>query len=75
MKFDAWLKLEGLDDAAAADRIGDCSEHAVKKWRYGERIPRADKMRRIQEISGGAVSPPDWYSEPANESPAQGVAA
>ncbi len=60
MKLSDFLKASGLDDEAFAAQVGDCSAHAVKKWRYAERTPRPDQMRRIAEITDGKVTPNDF---------------
>ena len=53
------MKQHSLDDAAMAALIGDVSPSAVKKWRYGERIPRRAQMRRIVAVTSGAVQASD----------------
>lgn len=60
MKLSDFLRAAGLDDEAFAAQMGDCSAHAVKKWRYAERVPRPDQMRRIAEITEGKVTPNDF---------------
>ena len=54
------MREEGLDDDAFAERIGDCSGHAVKKWKYGEREPDAGTMFRIESATDGKVTLQDW---------------
>jgi hypothetical protein len=61
MKLDEYLRTNNLDDEAFAALIGDHSAHAVKKWRYGERTPRADAMRKIHEVTNGCVTPTDFF--------------
>ena len=60
MKLIDWMKQKNLDDEAVATLHGDCSAGAVKKWKYGERIPRDAQMRRLIEISEGAVTANDF---------------
>lgn len=43
-----------------ATRIG-ASVSAVRKWARDERIPGKDQMRRIAEVTDGAVMPIDFY--------------
>jgi hypothetical protein len=69
MKLSDFMKAAGLDDEALAARVGECSAHAVKKWRYQERVPRPEQMRRIAEITEGKVTPNDFVLSP----PAEGV--
>ena len=60
MDLTSFMKVNSLDDAAMAALIGGCSASAVKKWRYGERIPRSDHLRRIATATGGQVTPNDF---------------
>ena len=60
MKLSAYMEQNGLTPDAMAQRVGDCSESAVRKWMYGERVPRADQLRRIFEVTEGAVSANDF---------------
>lgn len=64
-----YMKASGLEDEGFANSVGGCSAHAVKKWRYRERVPRPDQMRRIAEITGGKVTPNDFVL-PAPDQPA-----
>lgn len=60
MKLADFMKDRGLDDAAMAVLIGEASEGAVKKWRYGERTPRPNQMTRITAATAGAVTANDF---------------
>lgn len=69
MRLIEYMRQEGLSDAAFAARFNDampkrqrCGEHAVKKWKYGERRPDADGILRIETITAGAVTLRDWSS-------------
>ena len=62
MKLLDYMRVEDLDDEAMAGRIGGCSAHAVKKWKYGERSPDPDRIIRIEEVTGGKVGLRDWSS-------------
>ncbi len=64
MKLDEFMKGAGLDDAAMASLVGDCSAFAVKKWRYGERTPRGPQMLRIVQATDGKVTPNDFANIP-----------
>ena len=75
MKLGAYMRANDLDDEAMAALIGDCTAHAVKKWRYAERLPRSEAMRRIQEVTGGQVAPADFFGTSAPESPANASGA
>ena len=74
MKLSAYMKESGIDDDAMAASIGDCSAGAVRKWKYGERIPRPDHLRRITEATKGAVTANDFFDTPAAEADTPGVA-
>lgn len=73
MKLLDYMSTNDLTDEAMAERIGDCSASAVKKWKYGERSPDADRIIRIEEVTDGAVGLKDWAAE--NFPPAQAVAS
>lgn len=76
MKLDAFMKANDLDDAGMASLIGDCSEGAVKKWRYRERTPRPAQMQRIFTATNGAVTPNDFMDgAPSDVEPVQQGAA
>lgn len=55
MKLLDYMRQEGIDDDAFAKLVGDCTGYAVKKWKYGERQPPADKVIRIEEVTNGNV--------------------
>jgi hypothetical protein len=67
MQLAEYIKASGLEDESFAALVGSCSPHAVKKWRYQERIPRPDQMRRIAEVTAGAVTPNDFVLQPQPE--------
>lgn len=46
-----------------AKQIGVTAE-AVRLWEIGRRMPRRAVMARIAEITGGAVTPADFYAAP-----------
>lgn len=60
MKLYDWLVSNDITDDEFASRVGT-SPHAVKKWRYGERRPRADAVARIVEATAGKVTAHDFY--------------
>jgi DNA-binding transcriptional regulator YdaS (Cro superfamily) len=68
MKLDEFMKDAGLDDVGMAALIGECSEFAVKKWRYGERTPRPPQMLRILQATDGKVTPNDFANIPESPS-------
>ena len=60
MKLLDWMRDQKMDDGALAKLVGDCSHHAVKKWKYGERMPPADVIVRIEEITRKKVTLRDF---------------
>ncbi|BAU91196.1 hypothetical protein MPPM_2591 [Methylorubrum populi] len=60
MQLDAYLRANDLTDEAFARRLGPgVSAWAVRKWRYGQRIPRLAQQRRIREATDGEVTAND----------------
>lgn len=59
MTLTEFMKSRSLTDAQLAEML-DCSPGALRKWRYGERTPRPDQMRRILEVTDGLVTPNDF---------------
>lgn len=64
MKLLDWLRRENITDEAFAERVGDCTAHAVKKWKYGERLPPGDKIVRIEDVTGRQVTLRDLIAAP-----------
>jgi len=60
MKLGSYMSERDLGDAAMAAQIGGCSASAVRKWRYGHRVPRAPVIIRIRQITGGLVTANDF---------------
>jgi len=54
------MTRDGVSADEMADRIGDCSASAVRKWAADERLPRAEQQRRIYEVTNGEVTPNDF---------------
>ena len=64
MTLSEYMLTSDIDDDAMAALIGGCTAHAVKKWRYRERMPRPEAMRRIFEVTGGRVTANDFMTSP-----------
>ena len=47
------------------------TEHAVAHWSRGKRIPRRAMMARIQQATGGKVTPADFYAGQLESAPPQ----
>lgn len=61
MKLATYMQRHKLDDAAFAKMVGGgCSTEAVRKWRYGQRVPRPSVIQRVDDITRGAVTLSDF---------------
>lgn len=67
MKLLEYLKVHDISDEQFAAQIGGCSVSAVRKWKYGDRVPRLPELVRIEELTGGAVTARDFLSEDTTE--------
>ena len=61
MKLSEWLHKNNTSAADFAESI-DLSVQAAYKYIGGERIPRPEIMKRISEVTLGAVTPNDFYN-------------
>lgn len=66
MTLKEYMKANRIKDAAMASLI-PCSIGAVRKWKRHERIPRPSQIRRIKEVTDGAVCPDDFLGIPPDE--------
>lgn len=60
MKLATYMADKGISARQMADLIGEVSESGVRKWMYAERVPRLEQMRRIADVTDGAVQPNDF---------------
>ena len=60
MRLIDYLEEHDLSDEAFALLIGGITKHAVKKWRYRERVPDPVRLIRIEDVTKGAVTLRDW---------------
>jgi hypothetical protein len=65
MQLIEWMREANLTDVDVATMVGGVSSHAVKKWKYGERVPRRAELQRLADISAGKVSPNDFVFAPS----------
>lgn len=72
MTLHEYMNGQSITDADMAVKLG-CSEGAVKKWRYRERTPRPDQLRRIFEITEGAVTANDFMAPPLSPDRAEQI--
>lgn len=69
------MREHDVNDETFAELVGDCTAHAVKKWKYGERQPPGDKIIRIEDVTRGDVTLRDLVAVPAAESTSAGASA
>ena len=74
MTLAEWMSQQGLTEAQAALRFG-VTQAAVNKYRRRLRIPRPAVMRRIAEVTGGAVTPNDFHQAAQPTAPSEEIAA
>ncbi|MCX5581456.1 hypothetical protein [Kaistia terrae] len=67
MKLTSYLSDNKIDEKAFGAQLG-VSEFAVRKWRYGQRVPNVATIQLISEITGGKVGFPDWLVDQARAS-------
>lgn len=60
MRLQTWREGVGKERADVARACGVTAE-AVRLWEVGERMPRRDQMATIAELSGGQVTPNDFF--------------
>lgn len=60
MKLAQYLTDKNIPLEQFAADMGGLSASGVRKWIYGERVPRPDQMRKIAELTGGLVEPNDF---------------
>lgn len=67
MKLAQYLTDKNISPEQFAADMGGLSISGIRKWMYGERVPRPDQMRKIAELTGGLVQPNDFIlsAEPA----------
>ncbi len=63
MKLHDYLKDCGISDAEFGSLV-EASEDAVRKWKYGQRMPRPQVLARIREVTNGAVTANDFLPAP-----------
>lgn len=70
MKLDAYLRDRDLTDEKFADIIG-VDRSAVTRWRNGTVCPEPLNQRKILEVTGGLVTPNDFFDLPRPARPAR----
>ncbi len=64
MRFAEYLATHNHSDAEFAALIG-VTRQAVHRYKTGERVPDQAIMASIFEVTGGAVTPNDFFNIPA----------
>jgi transcriptional regulator with XRE-family HTH domain len=73
MTLDSWRSTNGLSFAELGRRLG-CSRQQALRLCQGSRTPGRATLRRVAELTGGAVTPNDFFPE-ASAAPAGGLSA
>lgn len=60
MKLAQYLTDKKMSPEQFAAEMGSVSASGIRKWLYGERVPRPDQMRKIADLTGGLVEPNDF---------------
>lgn len=60
LTLEAWMRAKGLKDGDVGEELG-CPRSTICRFRKGLRIPNRDFMRAIFRLSGGLVTPNDFY--------------
>ena len=73
-KFDRWLWDNDISNALAGEKLG-CAGETVRRYRLpfgaqGRRIPDQAMLARIHGLTGGEITPSDFYPEALNCGPA-----
>lgn len=63
MKLAHYLIEKNITPEQFASNMEGISVSGVRKWMYGERVPRPDQMRKIADVTGGLVEPNDFILE------------
>jgi transcriptional regulator with XRE-family HTH domain len=66
MTLSAYMDSRSLTAAEMAKLIG-CSIGAIRKWRYGDRIPCTELLIRIMKVTEGKVCPDDFIFQDRRE--------
>lgn len=64
MRLIDYMRAEGIDDDAMAERVGDITAHGIRKLKYGERGPSIETAIRINAATDDRVGLRDWAREP-----------
>lgn len=65
MKLETYIENNRMTDAAFAELVGT-TQVTISRYRRNKRFPSPAMIKRIHEVTNGAVTLADWYSlEPA----------
>lgn len=65
MNLKSYMEARGICDEQLAKRLG-VSVGAIRKWKYGERIPRANELVALARITKGKVGLLDFIHAKKN---------
>ena len=74
MKLATYLSEHNMSGASLAARVG-VSRQAMARYVAGDRIPVREIMTRIVAVTGGAVTPADFYDIGSSDHPDQSPVA
>jgi transcriptional regulator with XRE-family HTH domain len=57
-------KPKKLSHAAFGEKVG-VTQATINRYVRGDRFPSPDMIRKIQDVTGGAVTVNDWYAKSA----------
>lgn len=74
MKLADYLKENKILKHAFAEQIG-CAPSTISRLLSGKHVPDRETMTKIIEVTGGAVTPNDFFDLPKSATEAIGAAA
>ena len=70
MKLKDYLSQNDISVETFAESIG-VTRFAIYKWTAGVRVPRREVIEKIADVTGGSVTPNDFFAEQPSSSPAE----
>lgn len=61
MKLYEWIRAHNMTYESFAELVGAKDNSVVHKWCMAGAVPRRSMMQRIFEITGGQVTPNDFF--------------
>jgi len=63
MKLKQYLDENGIRPSFFAAKL-EATKSQMSLWCSGKIIPRREKLRKIEKLTGGKVKIADWFTEP-----------